>query len=204
MPSQDSDDDSDVESMPSARWEPGGRELPYSEPGSLVLKLRDATKQAKLEAEKLTKASVLTHHFPKGEVCDSVFWTNIDGGVSKATLCVRELGPEEPTQSNTVIEDPSPRDVYDAAVCLNKNGVGITRFDSTTTFVTDHGRFEVSMISEDLQPSLLEPPSVAALHTGTTYMVRYEAGEAGSMQCVRTRYFRPPVSSIILLLWTTT
>jgi len=201
MPFQDSDADSDVVSMPSARWEPGGRKLPYSEPGSLVLKLRDATKQASREIAKLTKPSESTHHFPKGEVRDSVFWTNIDGSVSKGTLCVRKLGPEEPTQSGTVIEDPSPRDVYDAAVLLNKNGIGITRFDPTTTFVTDQGRFEVSMISEDLQPSLLEPHSVAALHTGTTYMVRYEAG---SMQCVRTRYFRPPVSSIILLLWTTT
>lgn len=196
MSSQDSEEDSTIEVMPSARWKLGRRTNPYSEPGSIVLDASDTTTNAPVEAAKLTEPSTSTHLFPIGEVRDSVFWKNIDGGVSKATLCIRKLGPNEPTLSDTVLEDPSDRDVFYAAVRLNGDGVGETEFDPTTTYVTDQGRFEVSMIPGNLQPSLLET-SVTALHTGTTYMVR---PKGDSIQCVRDRNFQPPVSSMFLLL----
>ena len=196
MPTQDSDEDSDIEVMPSARWKFGRREKPYSENGSILLDASDTTRNALVEAEKLTEPSTSTHPFPRGEIRDPVFWKNIDGGVSKATLCIRKLGPKEPTLSDTVVEDPCDRDVFYAAVRLDGDGIGETEFDPTTTYVTDQGRFEVSMIPGSLQSSLLET-SVTALHTGTTYMVR-PAGD--SVQCVRTRDFQPPVSSITLLL----
>jgi hypothetical protein len=116
----------------------------------------------------------------KGDISKSVFWRAKDGKVTEGILCMRKLRSDKSTPVNNWIS--------------NIGGFGKARIGPSTTFVTNQGRFVVSVEQRTVRPPLLEP-SIAALYTSATYIASFEEG---SMQCMRARDYFPPVSLILL------
>jgi len=174
-----------------AAWPGNTRGRPYSKGGWITLESRDTATNPEYGAARLTKPwddrVVL-----KGDVCKSVFW-RAEGAkndeVTEGILCIRKLRSDEPAPVENVFVDPSRRDSFFVRIS-NVGGFSKARIGPTTTFVTDQGRFVVSLEQRTVRPPLLEP-SIAALYTSTTYMATFEGG---SMQCMRDREYLPPVS----------
>jgi hypothetical protein len=178
-----------------AAWPGNTRRRPHSKGGWITLESRDTAKDPSHGAAMLKQPwndSVIL----KGDIRKSVFWRAEgakDGEVTEGILCMRKLRSDESIPVGEVFEKPTLRDSFFAHVS-NVGGCGEAEFDKPTTFVTDQGRFVLSMESRPVRPPLLEP-SIAELYTSTSCMARFERG---SVTCSRTRDHFPPVSRIIL------
>jgi hypothetical protein len=175
-----------------AAWPGNTQRRPHSKAGWTTLESRDTAKDPS------SRAAMLGQRWDdrvilKGDISKSVCWRAKDGKVTEGILCMRKLRSDKSTPVNNVFENPSRRNSFLVWIS-NIGGFGKARIGPSTTFVTNQGRFVVSVEQRTVRPPLLEP-SIAALYTSATYIASFEEG---SMQCMRARDYFPPVSLILL------